>query len=105
SIRIISVPSVLRLAPQHIELAFQLGADGVFIGQGFEAESCGENFESVETRLNDLSKQVVQRGIDPTRLKIYRVYIPHFVGLHKRLMQFDDKIKETGEIEEELTTP
>jgi F420-non-reducing hydrogenase iron-sulfur subunit len=104
SIRIISVPSVLRLAPQHIELAFQLGADGVFIGQGFEAESCGENFESVETRLNDLSKKVVQRGIDPERLKIYRVYIPHFVGLHKRLMQFDDKIKHTREMQEELAT-
>ena len=104
SIRIISAPSVLRLGPQHIELAFQLGADGVFIGQGFEAESCGENFESVETRLNDLSKKVVERGIDPARLKIYRVYIPHFVGLHKRLMQFDGKIKHTREIQEELAT-
>jgi F420-non-reducing hydrogenase iron-sulfur subunit len=105
SIRIISVPSVLRLAPHHIELAFHLGADGVFIGQGFEAESCGENFESVETRLNDLSKKVAEHGIDPERLKIYRVYIPHFVGLHKRLMQFDDKIKYTSKMQEELATP
>jgi hypothetical protein len=55
-------------------------------------------------RLNDLSKKVVQRGIDPARLKIYRVYIPHFVGLHKRLMQFDGKIKHTREIQEELAT-
>jgi heterodisulfide reductase subunit A-like polyferredoxin/coenzyme F420-reducing hydrogenase delta subunit len=104
SIRIVSVPSVLRLAPQHIELAFQMGADGVFIGQGFEAESCGESFESVQTKLNDLSTQVAQLGVDPARLKIYRVYIPHFVGLHKRLMQFDDNIKRRSETQEELAT-
>jgi heterodisulfide reductase subunit A len=105
SVRIIKVPSVLRLAPQHIELAFQLGADGVFIGQGFEAESCGENFESVDARLNDLSKKAVARGIDPARLKIYRVYIPHFVGLLKRLMQFDDNIRQARAVQEELATP
>ncbi len=96
SVRIINVPSVLRLAPRHIELSFKLGADGVFIGQGFEAESCGENFESVESKLNDLSNNVTQLGIDPARLKIYRVYIPHFVGLHKRLMQFDASIRRNG---------
>jgi coenzyme F420-reducing hydrogenase delta subunit len=105
SIRIVSVPSVLRLAPQHIELAFQMGADGVFIGQGFEAESCGENFESVQTRLNDLSSKAAQLGIDPVRLKIYRVYIPHFVGLHKRMMQFDGNIKRQTEMQEGLATP
>jgi hypothetical protein len=27
------------------------------------------------------------------------------VGLHKRLMQFDDKIKETGQLEKELAAP
>jgi coenzyme F420-reducing hydrogenase delta subunit len=70
-----------------------MGADGVFIGQGFEAESCGESFENVQTKLNDLSTKAAELGVDPTRLKVYRVYIPHFVGLHKRLMQFDDNIK------------
>jgi len=104
SIRIISVPSVLRLAPQHIDLAFQLGADGVFIGQGFEAESCGEDFESVETRSTILSKKLYSAG-SIRATKDYRVYIPHFVGLHKRLMQFDGKIKETGEMEAELAAP
>ncbi|MGZ4932947.1 MAG: FAD-dependent oxidoreductase [Halobacteriota archaeon] len=102
SVRIISVPSVLRLAPRHIDLAFKLGADGVFIGQGFEAESCGENFESVESKLNNLSASVAQLGINPARLKIYRVYIPHFVGLHKRLMQFDEGIRQNGEPSDDL---
>ncbi len=104
SVRIISVPSVLRLAPRHIDLAFKLGADGVFIGQGFEAESCGESFESVEAKLNTLSASVAQLGIDPSRLKIYRVYIPHFVGLHKRLMQFDESIRQSDEPSDGLTT-
>ena len=102
SVRIISVPSVLRLAPRHIDLAFKLGADGVFIGQGFEAESCGENFENVEMRLNRLSEDAAQLGVDPARLKIYRVYIPHFVGLHKRFLKFDESIKRNREASSEL---
>ncbi len=93
SIRIISVPSVLRLSPHHIYTAFGLGSDGVFIGQGFEAESCGEDFETVEAKLNKLSADVQKLGVDPARLKIYRVYIPHFVGLHKRLISFDQAIR------------
>ena len=93
SIRIINIPSVLRLSPYHINAAFELGADGVFIGQGFEAESCGEDFESVEAKLNKLSDDVLKLGVDPARLKIYRVYIPHFVGLHKRLILFDQAIR------------
>ncbi len=105
SVRIISVPSVLRLAPHHIELAFKLGADGVFIGQGFEAESCGENFESVESKLNNLSVNVARLGIDPTRLKIYRVYIPHFIGLHKRFMQFDEGIRHNEKQNDTLAVP
>jgi heterodisulfide reductase subunit A-like polyferredoxin/coenzyme F420-reducing hydrogenase delta subunit len=93
SIRIISVPSVLRLSPNHINTAFGLGADGVFIGQGYEAESCGEDFEIVEAKLNKLGADVQKLGVDPARLKIYRVYIPHFVGLHKRLISFDQAIR------------
>jgi coenzyme F420-reducing hydrogenase delta subunit len=103
SIRIINIPSVLRLSPHHINVAFKLGADGVFIGQGFEAESCGEDFESVEAKLNKLSEDVLKLGVDPARLKIYRVYIPHFVGLHKRLISFDQAIRINDAHKRQLT--
>ncbi len=102
SIRIINVPSVLRLCPHHINTAFKLGADGVFIGQGFEAESCGEDFETVEAKLNKLNDDVLKLGVDPARLKIYRVYIPHFVGLHKRLISFDLAIRANSEHKTQL---
>lgn len=87
-VRIIRVPSVMRLEPKHLIHAFNKGAIGVFLGDGTANAPSGAVKANVAKRVEELKRHAAETGIDPERIFYYEAYLPHFRGLATRLESF-----------------
>jgi heterodisulfide reductase subunit A len=88
TVRIIRLPSIMRLEAKHLVYAFQKGAAGVFLGDGTVNASSGAVKANVSRRVEELKRIVSEQGISPDRIFYYEAYLPHFRGLVTRLGQF-----------------
>ena len=94
SVRIIRVPSIMRLEPKHLAYAFSRGAAGVFLGDGTTNAPEGAVKANVAKRVNELKSAVASIGIDPDRIFYYEAYLPHYRGLAARMERFSQELRE-----------
>lgn len=94
SIRIIRVPSIMRLEPKHLIYAFAHGASGVFLGDGTTNSPEGAVKANVAKRVEELKKALAEEGVDPGRVFYYEAYLPHYRGLATRMEQFEAALRE-----------
>ncbi len=92
-VRIIKVPSILRLESKHMRYAFEMGAVGIFLGDGTGNAAGSQVSEKLIFKVNELKEGVSLAGIDPERICFYEAYLPHYKGLATRLKEFSDIIK------------
>ncbi|WP_174590864.1 FAD-dependent oxidoreductase [Methanocella conradii] len=88
SIRIIRLPSIMLLKPDHLIYALKKGAIGIFLGDGTTNSPEGAVKANVAKRVEELKKALAREGIDPRRVFYYEVYLPHYRGLAARMEQF-----------------
>ncbi len=88
SVRIIRVPSVMRLEPKHLIHAFDKGVTGVFLGDGTANALNGAVKANVAKRVEELKRFAGEAGIQPERIYYYEAYLPHFRGLAAKLEAF-----------------
>jgi heterodisulfide reductase subunit A-like polyferredoxin/coenzyme F420-reducing hydrogenase delta subunit len=88
SIRIIRLPSIMRLEPKHLIHALNNGAAGVFLGDGTTNSPEGAIKANVARRVEELKKALEAEGIDPARVYFYEAYLPHYRGLAARMERF-----------------
>ncbi|MCD1293929.1 disulfide reductase [Methanocella sp. CWC-04] len=88
SVRIIRLPSVMRLETKHLLYAFERGALGIFLGDGTVNASSGAIRANVAKRVNEHKEKAAALGIDPDRIFYYEAYLPHFRGMAKRMERF-----------------
>jgi heterodisulfide reductase subunit A1 len=93
SVRIIKVPSIMRLELKHITRAFEKGATGVFLGDGTVNASGGAVRANVRKRFFELKKGLSDSGIDEARVSYYEAYLPHYRGLAERLSAFERNLQ------------
>lgn len=87
-IRIIRVPSIMRIEVKHLLYAFRKGVTGIFLGDGTVNASGGAIRANVSKRVEEFKKGVADAGIDPDRVYYYEAYLPHFRGLAARMDRF-----------------
>jgi heterodisulfide reductase subunit A len=87
-VRIIKVPSILRLEVKHLLYGFKNGAKGIFLGDGTANASDGTMDEKLTEKVQELIKGVSAEGIDPSRICFYQAYLPHYKGLANKLKEF-----------------
>ncbi len=92
SVRIIRVPSIMRLEPKHLMYAFKKGAAGIFLGDGTTNSPEGAIKANVAKRVGELKRAVAAAGIDPVRIFYYEAYLPHYRGLASRMERFDQEL-------------
>lgn len=91
SIRIIRIPSINRLMPEHLLFAFENGADGVFLGE-YPDDTI---YSDIQDKVQELKSALIKEGIDPDRLMYYKVYAPYFRGLANKFYEFDKRISKS----------
>ncbi len=91
-VRIIRIPSIMRLDIKHIIYAFNHGATGIFLSDGNDLGNPGN--EIIYGKVEELKKQADLAGLDPRRIWFYRAYLPHYKGLAKQLEEFSNLIKD-----------
>jgi heterodisulfide reductase subunit A1 len=89
SIRIIKIPSMNRIMPKHLLHAFNMGVDGIILGE----YPYNPMYSKTKEKVEGLKKELVKNNINPDRLAFYKVYIPYFRGLANRFNEFDNQIK------------
>jgi heterodisulfide reductase subunit A len=94
SIRIIRLPSIMRLEPKHLIYALKKGALGVFLGDGTTNSPEGAIKANVAKRVEELKKALASEGIDPGRIFYYEAYLPHYRGLAVRMGRFAAGLEE-----------
>lgn len=95
-VRIIKLPSVMRLELKHILYALDRGAAGIFLGDGTVNSLSGAVRANVAKRVKELKDALAERGVDPDRIYYYEAYLPHFRGLATRLEQFSAALDAKG---------
>lgn len=96
SVRIVRVPSIMRLEPKHLIYAFRKGAAGIFLGDGTPNSPEGAVKANVAKRVEELKKALASEGIDPARIFYYEAYLPHYRGLAARMERFAAGLSEKG---------
>ena len=91
-VRIIKVPSVMRLESKHLVYAFKKGAAGVFVGDGTANASGSVTHEVIVKRVEGLKEGVALADMYPERICFYEAYLPHFKGLAKKLDEFSEML-------------
>jgi heterodisulfide reductase subunit A1 len=87
-VRIIKVPSILRLETKHLLYGFKKGAKGIFLGDG-TANASGESMnKKLNEKVQELIKGLSVEGIDPSRIFFYQAYLPHYKGMANKLKEF-----------------
>jgi heterodisulfide reductase subunit A len=89
SVRIIRMPSIMRLEPKHLIYALNNGASGIFLGDGTTNSPEGAVKANVAKRVEELKKALAEDGIDPGRVFYYEAYLPHYRGLAVRMERFE----------------
>lgn len=95
-VRIIKVPSIMRLEAKHLVYCFEKGATGVFLGDGTANAANGAIRANVAKRVDEHKTALKACGIDPKRITYYEAYLPHFRGLVARLTQFSADLEAAG---------
>lgn len=91
-IRIIRVPSILRLEVAHLLHAFKSGVKGIFLGDG-TGNALGSSMVSKLTeKVDELREGVKSSGINPERVMFYEAYLPHHKGLSKKFKEFSENL-------------
>jgi heterodisulfide reductase subunit A len=85
-VKIIRVPSTLRVGFEHIRFALTLGAGGVFLGEGASGDSRKEQMAKAHAQV--YRSKLHNLGIDPRRLEYSKVYIPAYHQLVEILNKF-----------------
>ncbi len=102
NVYIIRVPSSSRITPKMMLKAFEMGADGIFIGECESAVSpYPDRLEVIERNVNIVRKELMMAGIEPERVEyssFVTVMLKKFVNLVNGLSQKVDKF---GNIPEE----
>ena len=93
-VRIIKIPSILRLESKHIIHAFKMGAAGVFLGDGTGNAAGSQVSEKLMLKVDELKDELEKVGIGPERIYFYEAYLPHYKGLASKLKEFSDLIKD-----------
>ena len=91
-VRIIKVPSILRLELKHVLRAFKNGAAGVFLGDGTGNAAGSHVSEKLIFKIKELKEGVQKAGIDPELVCFYEAYLPHYNGLALKLKEFSSLI-------------
>ncbi|WP_321423202.1 hydrogenase iron-sulfur subunit [uncultured Methanobacterium sp.] len=94
TIRIIPVPSILRLKSEHMIHALNNGARGVFLSDGNGNASGSMMKEKLNEKVGELKRGAQDAGIDPERITFYEAYLPHYKGLASRFTDFDIFLRE-----------
>lgn len=87
-VRIIKIPSILRLEVKHLLYGFNKGVKGVFLGDGTANASDKTMEETLSEKVQELIDGVSAEGIDPSRIYFYQAYLPHYKGLANKLKEF-----------------
>jgi len=95
SIRIIKIPSMNRIMPKHLLHAFNMGADGIIMGE----YPYNPMYSKTKEKVNGLKQELIKNNINPDRLAFYKVYIPYFRGLANKFNKFNNQIMELGKID------
>ncbi|OEC84294.1 MULTISPECIES: hydrogenase iron-sulfur subunit [Methanobacterium] len=93
-VRIIKVPSILRLEPKHILHAFKMGAAGIFLGDGTGNAAGSHVSEKLMLKVEELKDELEKAGIGPERIYFYEAYLPHYKGLASKLKEFSSLFKD-----------
>ena len=88
SVRIIKIPSMNRIMPKHILHAFEMGVDGIIMGE----YPYNPMYSHTKEKIKGLKEELVKNNINPDRLAFYKVYIPYFRGLANKFKDFNDEI-------------
>ena len=92
---IIRVPSSSRVTPKMILKAFELGADGVFLGECEEAVSpFPSTLKVIKENVEKARIALKEAGIEPERIQyspFVTVMFPKFVNLIKKLNEIASK--------------
>ncbi|MCK9150703.1 ferredoxin:CoB-CoM heterodisulfide reductase subunit HdrA [Methanobacterium alcaliphilum] len=84
AIRIIRIPSINRIMPEHLLFAYENGADGILMAE--YPDEC--MLEAHKAKMKELSDFVDNKGIAPDRLRFYKAYAPHYRGLAQQFENF-----------------
>ena len=99
---IIRIPSSSRITPKMMIKAFEMGADGVFLGECEKAVSPYPNtLEAIESNVKKAKEALVEAGIEPERVQyspFVTVMFQKFVNLVNKMAQ---NANEFGDIPEE----
>jgi len=87
-VRIIKVPSILRLEVKQLLYGFKKGAKGIFLGDGTANASDETMDEMLTKKVQELMQGASEEGIDPSRIYFYPAYLPHYKGLADKLKEF-----------------
>ena len=93
-VRIIKIPSILRLDSKHIIYAFKMGASGIFLGDGTGNAAGSQVSEELMLKVEKLKDEVEKAGIDPEKIYFYEAYLPHYKGLASKLKEFSSSVKD-----------
>jgi heterodisulfide reductase subunit A len=93
-VRIIKVPSILRLESKHILHAFKMGAAGIFLGDGTGNAAGSQVSERLMLKVEELKDELEKAGIGPERIYFYEAYLPHYKGLASKLKEFSSLVKD-----------
>ena len=87
-VRIIKIPSILRLDIKHALYAFKHGAKGIFLGDGTANIAGNQVNGKMDEKVQELKKGIMEAGIEPERISFYKAYLPHYKGLATKLDDF-----------------
>ena len=87
-VRIIKIPSILRLEVKHLLYAFRMGTLGIFLGDGTGNIAGNLTDEKLIEKVQELKEGVSKAGISPEKIFFYPAYLPHHKGLASKLKDF-----------------
>jgi heterodisulfide reductase subunit A1 len=90
AIRIIRIPSINRIMPEHLMFAYEHGADGILMAE--YPDEC--MLEAHKAKMKELSEFVHDQGIPDDRLRFYKAYAPHYRGLANQFENFFEDLQE-----------
>ena len=77
-----------RIMPKHVLHAFNMGADGIIMGE----YPYNPMYNKTKDKVEKLRQVLVKHDINPDRLGFFKVYIPYFRGLASKFNDFDGMI-------------
>lgn len=93
-IRIIKIPSILRLEIKHILFAFEKGAKGIFLGDGLGHVFGAKFSKALVVKVKDLTEELQKAGIAHEKIMFYEAYLPHYKGLVNKFKDFKNVLGE-----------